>query len=104
MNTNLQWDVIIVWAFFASVTLWPIIVSMLVFIAKREAIRHPLRYFVSSVFWGYVSALTIPVLVFVGYFVADKSPEEATLVSLFLTPLLIICPLLLSAFCARTCR
>lgn len=106
MKIDLSFFSLLLWAFMASVTLWPLIAPMLVFVAKRRSIRRPLRYFVSSVFLGYLGVLTIPLLVVVGLGLAlPPSGELVFAVTLFIsTPLLIIGPLLLSAFCARACR
>ena len=71
-------------------------------------------FFASVVFWfltiqvniqgGYASVFAIPTLILIGYAFAGRSAEEATLIALSLTPLLLVVPVVVSVLCARTCR
>lgn len=90
--------------FFASVMFWPFMASCLVFVAQKRQILKPVRYFVSSIAAGYASVFAIPTLILFGYAFAGRSAEEATLIALFLTPLLLVIPVVVSVLCARTCR
>lgn len=90
--------------FFASLMFWPFMASCLVFVAQQKRILKPIRYFVSSIAAGYTSVFAIPTLILFGYAFAGRSAEEATLIALFLTPLLLVVPVVVSVLCARTCR